>query len=732
MIESMKEIKEREVDKYYITTDATYVDDRTHVLNHYDTFGILGRSGDILPMGKEVQGLYHRDTRYLNKLEMKINGLWPVLLSSNIKEENDILSVDLTNPEMKVEDQQLLHHGSLHIHRSQYVDDGLFYETIELHNHDSRPHKIDLSLEFGSDFRDIFEVRGMKREKQGDFEGYEYPDDRSILLSYMGLDKIRRKAHIIFRQEISKVESRSNGEVHFLLLLNPAEPISLDYSIGFGEGDDNNRKEKSGRNNFPVHSRLEETRSFFPVIETSNEQFTHWINRSKADLTSLMAETPCGKYPYAGVPWYNTAFGRDGIITALETLWIAPNLARDVLLFLAANQEDQLDEATDAEPGKILHETRGGEMVALNEVPFKRYYGTIDATPLFVMLAGEYYHRTSDLATLKKIWPNIIRAIDWINNYGDIDDDGFVEYQHKAINGLTNQGWKDSHDSVFHANGLLADPPIALCEVQGYVYSAKIHGADLARVFGERDYSETWRKEAQELKEKFNDVFWDQDLKSYVLALDGNKQPCRVKSSNAGQVLYTGIADVEKAKIMADTLLKPDMFSGWGIRTISTQERRYNPMSYHNGSVWPHDVALIADGLARYGYQDKALALMTGLFDASLFIHLQRLPELFCGMEKRRGEGPTAYPVACSPQAWSVAAVFILLKAILQIDISPEKSEISFNKPILPKYLEYINIKDLMIGEDLIDLEISRNGRRDMVGVNWNYANRGWELRIVK
>lgn len=731
MISNVKEGAQQEEDRYYISADTTYSDDRTQELNHFDTFGIFSRSGDILPHGKEVQGLYHCDTRYINRLKLKLNNIRPTLLSSAVKEENEILSVDLTNPEMVLDNGELLHHGTVHIRRSQFVGDGLFHEKIELENHNVRLHKMDLALEFGGDFKDIFEVRGLRRNKRGNFEGYEHPTNKSITFSYIGLDDVTRKARITFSQDIDEIENRS-GKVGFHLQLNPKELISLEYCISCE--DENKTSQYTGLQDARavMEPHLEKARSYFPTIETSNQHFTHWINRSKTDLISLMADTPYGKYPYAGVPWYNTAFGRDGLITALETLWAAPNLSKDVLLFLAAKQADINDEDTDAEPGKILHETRGGEMVALNEVPFKQYYGTIDATMLFVFLAGEYFNRTADLDTIKKIWPNIVRAIDWVNDYGDLDGDGFVEYKHKAKNGLTNQGWKDSHDSVFYDNGELAEPPIALCEVQAYTYGAKVHAANLARILGEKKLAESWASEAKELKDKFNDVFWDKNLECYILALDGNKKACRVKSSNAGQVLFTGIADPGKARKLVKTLMKPDMYSGWGIRTLSSEEAKYNPMSYHNGTIWPHDVALIAYGMSKYGYHVETLELMKGLFDASLFVNMQRLPELFCGMGRREGEGPTAYPVACSPQAWSVAAVYMLLQSVLQINISRTKKEISFHKPILPSYLESINIKNLSIGETGVDIEITRNGGENMIAINWVKPPEGWKLIVVK
>jgi len=479
-----------------------------------------------------------------------------------------------------------------------------------------------------------------------------------------------------------------------------------------------------------MREELKQTHQLFANIFTSNEQFTHWVNRSKEDLVSLLTPTSYGLYPYAGVPWYNTAFGRDGVITAMQVLWVAPEVARNVLLFLTTMQAKEYIPSKDAEPGKILHEARSGEMANTGEIPFKEYYGTIDATPLFIMLAGMYYQHTADIKTIEEIWPNIKAALKWIDNYGDLDGDGFVEYMHKAENGLTNQGWKDSHDSIMYANGDLCEPPIALCEVQGYVYAAKKNASVLALALHEDGYAEQLNKEAVELKKKFNEKFWDDELECFVLALDKNKKPCKVVSSNSGHCLFTGIVDSKHAPDLSKTLMGKDMFNGWGIRTLSVREKKYNPMSYHNGSVWPHDNALIAFGLSKYGFQKEAMKVMSSLFDASLFIDMQRLPELYCGFERRVGEAPTAYPVACSPQAWSVAAVFLLIQACLRLDINALEKKLVFDKPELPDYLSMLTISRLKVGNGYCDFEVRKH--RDDVGFNIVSKPPDWEIIIRK
>ncbi|WP_143961489.1 amylo-alpha-1,6-glucosidase [Litoribacter populi] len=713
--------------------ESAYADDRVQILNDCNTFGIFSRSGDIFPGAKKAQGIFHEDTRYINHLELRLENLPFILLSSNIKEENEILSVDLTNPKLKLNNETVIPEETIHVRRRQIVMAEKFHEKIEVENYGNISYKVKLSILINADFSDIFEVRGAKREKRGDLHKPEIKSQNQLLISYNGLDNVKRTTVFSSEKEFDYNEKASN--LSFELNLEPQKPVHLNFSIHFvkGEVKEGNMKPKDFlqvKEEFLPD--LENTKSLFPNIFTSNESFTHWVNRSKTDLISLLADTPHGKYPYAGVPWYNTAFGRDGIITALQVLWVAPQVAKDVLKFLAAHQSTTEDEKSDAEPGKILHETRGGEMSALNEVPFKKYYGTIDATPLFVMLAGAYYSRTGDLQTIRSIWTNIKAALDWVDKYGDLDGDGFVEYKHKAKNGLTNQGWKDSYDSIFYEEGELAEPPIALCEVQGYVYAAKIEASKMALHLGESELFLKWKKEARQLKMDFNKTFWDKEMGCYILALDGNKKPCRVKSSNAGQVLFTGIADDAKAKLVAKAMIQEDMYSGWGVRTISSKEARYNPLSYHNGSVWPHDVSLIASGMAKYGCRKEALKLLTGLFDASHFIQLQRLPELFCGLERREREGPTSYPVACSPQAWAVGAVFMLLEALLQIKIRPEKKEISFFKPILPQYIKFINISKLTVQGFNIDLEITNYEGEEMFSVNWKNQPPDWKLVVIK
>jgi glycogen debranching enzyme len=445
-------------------------------------------------------------------------------------------------------------------------------------------------------------------------------------------------------------------------------------------------------------------------IETSNNIFNEVLCQAMADLNMLMTETPEGRYPYAGIPWYSTTFGRDGLITALQMLWIDPRVARGVLRRLAFHQAKTVDPLADAEPGKILHEMRGGEMAALREVPFAHYYGSVDSTPLFVLLAGLYVERTDDDETLRELWPAIEAALRWIDGAGDPDQDGFVEYQRASEQGLANQGWKDSFDAIFHADGRLAEGYIALAEVQGYVFAAKQLAGRCAQRLGLAGRAQRLQAEATRLAERFEEAFWCDELGTYALALDGEKQPCRVRTSNAGQLLFTGIVRKDRARMVAADLMRPHFFTGWGIRTVARGEARYNPMSYHDGSIWPHDNALIALGLARYGLKHSVEHVFKGLFDAASYMDLRRLPELFCGFQRERRRGPTLYPVACAPQAWASATPFTLLEAALGIEFDAARGEIRLRNPRLPAFLNEVILRDLQLGESSVDLRLRRHG----------------------
>jgi glycogen debranching enzyme len=547
-------------------------------------------------------------------------------------------------------------------------------------------------------------VRGSRRARRGTATA-KLRDGDQVQLSYHGLDAKLRRTTLTFDPPPERLTTSSAvyelhlapGEMRPLFLAvscNPTEARPLPFLRGLIAARRGMRKANQGRS----------------WVETSNDRFNEMLCRSAADLAMLMTDTPQGRYPYAGIPWFSTTFGRDGLITAIQMLWWSPDVARGVLRRLAAYQAKATDPRADSAPGKILHEMRGGEMAALHEVPFGLYYGSVDSTPLFVLLAGLYAERTGDIETIGELWPAIEAAFRWIDGPGDPDGDGFVEYLRATEQGLANQGWKDSHDAIFHADGKLAEGAIALAEVQGYVYAAKRTAARCALRLGRKTAARKLDAEADQLAARFEAAFWCPEINTYALALDGAKKPCRVRTSNAGQVLFSGIAAPDRAVLVAQGLMEPIFFSGWGIRTVAQGEARYNPMSYHNGSVWPHDNALIALGFARYDRTHAIGTLFDGLFHAATYMELRRLPELFCGFRRQNGLGPTLYPVACAPQAWASATPFTLLEASLGLQFDPFKSEIRLCNPRLPPFLDEVILRNLRLGTSSVDLRVRRHG----------------------
>jgi glycogen debranching enzyme len=716
---------------FRILAAASLADERTRVLKHGNTFAVFDHYGDITHDGLGEEGIYHDGTRFLSGLILELEGARPFFLSSTVRDENDQLAIALTNPDLLDGEQMRLPLGTLHLAVRRFLWSGVCYQQLRVNNHGLAPVHALLKLHFQADFADIFEVRGMKRKARGEDLRSKVTRE-TVVLGYRGLDGVTRRTRIQFDPPPLRL---SAAAAVIELDLRPRQDTSLSVSIACErEGPDGDRTVR------PV-LRFEEARSQAQAdlekfsawschLRTSNSQINAWINRAFSDLHMLTTELPTGPYPYAGIPWFNTPFGRDGMITALECLWLRPGLARGVLSYLASTQATEVIPEEDAEPGKILHETRQGEMAAAKEMPFGRYYGSADATPLFVFLAGAYYERTGDRAFVASLWPHLEAALEWIDRYGDRDGDGFVEYSRQSPTGLLHQGWKDSDDAIFHADGTLARGPIALCEVQAYVYAAWRAGAALASVLGKGETAVRLRQKADELRARFERAFWCEELSTYALALDGEKRRCAARTSNAGQCLFTGIMGSERAQLVGRGLLTPAAFSGWGVRTVAVSEIRYNPMSYHNGSVWPHDNALIALGLSRYGQMEKALRIWSGLFQASLYFDLNRMPELFCGFPQDAGEGPVLYPVACAPQAWSAASVFLLFQSILGLEINGPEAQIRLARPALPNSLGELRIHNLQVAGGSVDLVVARHEHD--VSVNVLRREGDIEILVVK
>ena len=688
--------------EYYILAQEVPVPERIQVLKQDDTLGIFNEFGDITAGARREEGLFYEGTRFLSQFALRLAGARPLLLCSAVRRDDVLLSVDLTNPDIDLGGGQVLARGSLHIYRSKILWQGTCHERIHVRNFTLTPLDITLSLEFSADYVDIFEVRGQQRARRGRIAeplvGADFTE-----LAYVGLDGVVRRT----RLECQPAPERISGtELRLSAQLDGRSEQIFEITVSC-QAETQRQQAMSYDAAVALAERaLQEGERLGGEIDTPHEQLSAWIARSTADLNMLLTNTAAGVYPAAGLPWFDTTFGRDGLITALQCLWLSPNIARGVLSFLAKTQATSHDPDHDAEPGKILHEARQGEMAALGEIPFGRYYGSVDATPLFVMLAGAYWRRTGDRGFVSDIWRNIVAALEWLDKHGDVDGDGFIEYQRRSPRGLAHQGWKDSLDSVFHEDGSLAEGPIALCEVQAYSYAARLAASELAHSLGHDGVANQLREKAAALRTRFEAAFWCEEMGLYALALDGNKHPCRVRTSNAGHCLFTGIAAEGHVAAMAKTLGDETFFTGWGVRTLADREVRYNPMAYHNGSIWPHDNALLAMGFAGSPDKELALRIFGAQLEASAFFDSGRLPELFCGFRRRDGKAPTSYPVACSPQAWSAGAVFMMLQACLGVDIEASAGRIAFRYPRLPAGIEKLTIRGVEVGAGSVDLTV--------------------------
>jgi glycogen debranching enzyme len=691
--------------EYEIEALTSLVDRPLRHLKHGDAFAVLDTFGDVGSSENTAEGLYYRDTRYLSRFELRIEGKRPLLLSSAALEDKAALAVDLSNPDVVLGPHDKLPRDTIYLERTKFIWKAVCYERIKVKNYGPLERTIRLDVLFDADFHDMFEVRGTGRARRGRDSARVLAADKTEL-GYSGLDGIKRRTILHLSPKPKRLEAhRATWQV----TLVPSAHMSLFITIIFEED------EPTPVSDFFIayrdaHRARRIATAGAASVTSSSEVFNEVSSRAASDAYTLITRTDLGPYPFAGIPWFSTVFGRDGIVTAMLMLWMDASIARGVLRTLAATQATDFDPASDAQPGKILHEMRHGEMANLGEVPFRRYYGSVDATPLFLMLAGMYFERTGDQDTIEAIWSNIEAALYWIDTSGDRDGDGFVEYYRETESGLVNQGWKDSYDAIFHVDGSTATGAIALCEVQAYVIAGKRAVASIAERFGRDEFAARLRAEAENLRRHFEEQFWCEELGMYAMALDGAKRPCRVRASNAGHALFAGAAAPERARRVAASLMTPEAFSGWGIRTVAHGEVRFNPMSYHNGSVWPHDNALTGIGFARYGLKREAVAVFDGLFAAATYQEMRRLPELFCGFNRRPRRGPTAYPVACAPQAWAATSLFGLLAACLGLELVQDEKEIRFRDPMMPSGIDDIVIRNLRLGDARVDVRLHRYG----------------------
>ncbi|HWP34077.1 MAG TPA: glycogen debranching N-terminal domain-containing protein [Thermodesulfobacteriota bacterium] len=713
--------------------EATTVGKRT--IKDQDAFLVCDASGDVDVALAHECGFYLRNTRHLSRLALTLDGVRPLVLFSAASPDGAELVANLTNPDLPTGagDGQPLDRNTIFIQRRLALEGPRLGQSLYLRNFAGRPVRMVLTLHLAADFADIFEVRGAVRPARGSTLTPVVGPGR-LALAYRGLDGVHRSTHVAFAPAPESLEAAGPAaEARFPLTLEPGEIHVLELTVTPAEGEPA-AAAAAAAPHLPYegirrrqHHEFECWRAGMAEIRSSHEGFNQLLARSIADLQLLTTMLPEGPYPAAGIPWYVCPFGRDGAITALELLWLDPRLAQGVLRFLAVRQATEDDPFLDAEPGKILHELRHGEMANLREIPFVPYYGSVDATPLFLMLLGAYVRRTGDLDLARALWPHARAALAWLDGPGDLDGDGLVEYRTRSPKGLTHQGWKDSRDAIFHADGSDAPQPIALVEVQGYVYAAKRAMADVALQLGEGRLAAELTQAAEALAERVERAFWWETAGTYVLALDGRKRPCQVVASNAGHLLWTGLPRPERAARVAARLMAPDCFSGWGIRTLADREVRYNPMAYHNGSVWPHDNALIGAGFKRYGQGGYLETLATALFEASMHFEGFRLPELFCGFHRVRGFGPTRYPVSCSPQAWAAAAPLELLRALLGLEVDAVAGVLSFTEPGLPPWLEWVEVRGLPVGPARADLRV----RRGRAGASIEVLDKQGPLEIL-
>ena len=670
-------------------------------------------------------GFYYKDTRFLSHFTMKIAGRDPVLLSSSA-ERAYMSHVDLTNPDLYEWGVLSVPQQTLNIRRIRAIN-GRLYERVRVKNYNSHPTTLDVEFTFGADYADIFEVRGMVPDGHGEFEP-PFAEGQEARFSYLGRDDVRRTTNIRFALEPTELEVTGDLiKAMFRLNLGPYQTklIAMTVEPLFEE-----EKRTVKEFDAAVHElrrSYEDWERECTQIVTDNELFDQMLSRSLRDLRALYTRRDDGTVIAAGIPWYVAIFGRDALITSHQMLMVTKQPARDALTLLAKHQGTKVDDWRDEQPGKILHEFRQGELARAGILPHTPYFGSVDATPLFVLLYAQYFRWTGDVDFAQEMLPAVEAALDWIDAYGDLDDDGFVEYITRSPKGIRNQGWKDSHDSVTHADGRPAEPPIALAEVQGYVHLAKLRMADVYDALGEPERATRLRKDAADLRKSFNEAFWMEDERYFAGALDREKRQVRTVVSNPGHCLYCEIVDADNAQHLAKRMLAPDMFSGWGIRTLSKTAVSYNPMSYHNGTVWPHDNALIAAGLKRYGFVRGTNRVATALFDAAIHADYMRLPELFCGFTRRSPNRPVSYPVACSPQAWAAGAPFLMLQGMLGISARAHQNLLTVNKPHLPPWLNTVELRNLNIGSSRISLVFRREGEI----TSFSLLSREGDVRVV-
>ncbi|CAN7505270.1 amylo-alpha-1,6-glucosidase [Rossellomorea sp. LjRoot5] len=675
------------------------------VIKENNLFLLTDEQGDITSDHSYGLGLYKNDTRYLSKLNVKINNQKPILLHSD-GSENYMSTILSTNPHQEESGHLILWRESVEIERKRFIYDDVLYETITTKNYYPKPVSFELNIEVDVDFNDMFIIRGFQTGKVGKRTGQKV-EDQTLIFQYEGADGIDRATNIHWDAKAKNVNE--TGEVTFQVELQHEEKRSITFMIVPLEN------VEARDDMLPVEEALKKLRvsykewsSQLTKVETDYEPLQRLVDRGLSDLRVLLNDTGYGKFPVAGLPWFGVPFGRDSLIAALQMIAFEPQVAKGTLFTMASEQGTKVDPWRDEQPGKIMHEIRYGELANTNQIPFTPYYGTIDATPLFLVLLTEYVKWTGDFGTFRKLSDNVKSALKWIDQYGDRDGDLFLEYHQESSKGIANQGWKDSGDSIVHRNGDYADTPIALVEVQGYVYQAKRGLAAIYEALEDHDTASRLNAEAKNLQERFEQEFWMDDLEFYAIALDRKKEKVGTITSNPGHVLYSEMMTGNRAEKVSQTLTGDSMFSGYGIRTMGKGEAGYNPMSYHDGSVWPHDNSITLLGLSKLGLTAEAKKVMSGLIDASRHFEYDRLPELFCGYESTIGKA-VKYPVACSPQAWAAGTPLVFVQSLLGLFPNSLQKEIHLH-PILLNEMNTLTVQNIAIGDGVLSLSVVRNG----------------------
>jgi glycogen debranching enzyme len=667
--------------------------------------------------GYHGYGLFFNDCRYLNGYELKIAGEYPnVLVASDEHGYMDLFK--LANPALDLSDDHHLAGETIGIRIVRTIDGErqTMHEAIRFQNYSLEALEIPITLSFKAEFEDIFAVRGLLQERFGELHSPEWSDD-VLNFSYEGADGLHRGLRVYFDPAPERTEETT---AHFTLKLQPRETLQLMVSFVVAEAP---TREEALQDSYHARDPDEMERVLkkasdewlegFTQVQSDNWMLNRLLQRSIRDLRVLRSNLQGQRYFVAGLPWFGTLFGRDAAITALQMLAYDPSIAEQSLRLLVNYQADETDWWRDANPGKFLHELRIGEMARIGEIPHYPYFGTVDATPLFLVLVARHAAWTGDLTLFEELRENIDAAFKWIDEYGDLDDDGYIEYDTKvtetrAGKRLINQGWKDSGDALINEDGSLADPPIAVIEAQGYVYQAKMEMSELYRRAGETERADQLVREAEALRERFNEDFWLEDLGFYALALQADNKPCAVVTSNPGHALWSGIIDPERAEQVVERLMADDMFSGWGIRTLSKDARAYNPLSYHRGTVWPWDNAIVAAGFYHYGFDEAAARVFNGMVDAARRFEDHRLPELFGGYDRDEYQIPVRYPVACHPQAWSAGTLPFLLQCLLGLQPDAFENKLRIVRPYLPDMCDRLEMKGLRVGSAMLDLRFER------------------------